>query len=80
VISGKFLQDKCQKYNFISKECKSKCAKTWKLVQNVKSLTTSTFESKFVVRIGFIAKAYCSMSEVTRVTFSESDSAPVKKL
>jgi len=57
VISGKCLQDKYQKYNFIGEDCKAKCAKTWKLVQNVKSVTTSIFESKFVMRIVFIAKA-----------------------
>jgi len=42
----------------------NKVRKTWKLVHNVKSMTTSTFESKFVLRIGFIVKAYCSMSSV----------------
>jgi len=35
VISGKCLQDKYQKYNFIGEDCKAKCAKTWKLVHNV---------------------------------------------
>jgi len=27
-------------------------------------MTTSTFECNFVLRIGFIVKAYCSMSRV----------------
>ena len=36
VFSGKCLQDKYQKYNFIGEDFKSKCAKTWKLVRNVK--------------------------------------------
>jgi len=57
VFLGKCLQDKYQKYNFIGEDCKAKCAKTWKLVQNIKSVTTSTFESKFVPRIGFNVKA-----------------------
>jgi len=35
VISGKCLQDKYQKYNFIGEDSKTKCAKTWKLVHNV---------------------------------------------
>jgi len=56
VISGKCLQDKYQKYNFIVEDCKTKCAKTRKLVHNVKSMTTSTIECKFVLRIGFIVK------------------------
>ena len=51
VISGKWLQDKYQKYNFIGENCKAKCTKTWKLVRNVKSMTTSTFQCKFVLRI-----------------------------
>jgi len=51
------VQDKYQKYNFIREDCKAKCTKTGKLVQNVESVTTSTFESKFVLRIVFIAKA-----------------------
>jgi len=61
---GKCLQDKYQKCNFIGEDCKAKVAKTWKLVQNVKRLTASTFASKFVLRIEFIAEAYCSMSSV----------------
>jgi len=48
------LQDKYQKYNFIGEDCKAKCAKTWKLVHNVKSRATSTFECKFVLCIEFI--------------------------
>jgi len=28
VISGKYLQDKYGKYNFIGEDCKAKCAKT----------------------------------------------------
>ena len=64
VISGKCLQDKYQKYNFIGEDCKAKCAKTWQLVQNVKSVTTSTFESKLFLHIGFIVKTWCSMSSV----------------
>jgi len=51
------LQDKYQNYNFIGEDCKAKSAKTWKLVQNVKSVTTSITESKFVMRIVFIVKA-----------------------
>jgi len=35
VISGNFLQDKHRKYKFISEDCKAKCSKTWKLVQNL---------------------------------------------
>jgi len=62
VISGKCLQDKYQKYNFIGEDCKAKCTKIWKWVQHVKSVTTSTFESTFVLPIGFIAKAWCSIS------------------
>jgi len=42
----------------------SKVRKTWNLVHNVKSMTTSTFECKFVLHIEFIVKAYCSMSSV----------------
>jgi len=57
VTSGKSLQDKYQKYNFIGEDCKAKCPKTRKLVHNVKSMTTSKFESKFVLRIGCIVKA-----------------------
>jgi len=53
-MSGKCLQDKYQKYHFIGEDCKTKCAKTRKLVHNVESMTTSTFECKFVLRIGFI--------------------------
>jgi len=34
----------------------SKVRKTRKLVQNFKSVTTSTFESKFVLGMGFIVK------------------------
>jgi len=30
-------------------------------VHNVKSMATSTFECEFVLHIGFIVKAYCSM-------------------
>ena len=67
VFSGKCLQYKYQKYNFIGEDCKAKCAKTWKLVQNVKSVTSSTFESKFVLRIGFIVKAYSSMSSISLI-------------
>jgi len=49
---------------FIGEDRKTKCAKIRKLVHNVKSTTTSTFECKFVLRIGFIVKAYCPMSSV----------------
>jgi len=59
VISGKCLQDKYQKYNFISEDCKTKCAKTWKLVHTVKSMTPSTFECKFV-----LFKFTCVKSEI----------------
>jgi len=51
------LYDKYEKYNFINEDCKAKSAKTWKLVQNVKSVTISIFESNFVMRIVFIVKA-----------------------
>jgi len=63
VISGKCTQDKYQKHNFIGENCKAKCAKTWKLVHNVRSMKTSTFECKFVLRIGFNLKvtAGCSV-------------------
>jgi len=54
VISEKGLQDKCQKHNFIGENCKAKCAKTWKLVHNVRSMKTSAFECKIVLRIRFI--------------------------
>jgi len=53
-----------QKYNFIGEDCKTKSRKTRKLVHNVKSMTTSIFECEFVLRIGFIVKAYCSMFSV----------------
>jgi len=33
-----------------------KFAKTCKLMHNVRSMTTSTFEYKFVLRIGFIVR------------------------
>jgi len=56
MISGKRLQDKYQKYNFIGEDCKTKCTQTRTLVHNVKSVTTSTFECKFVLRIRFIVK------------------------
>jgi len=56
VISGKCFQDKYEKYNFTGENCKAKCAKTWKLVHNVRSMKTSTFEGKFVLGIGFIVK------------------------
>jgi len=51
-------------YNFIGEDCKTKCAKNRKLVHNVESTTTSTFECNFVLGIGFIVKAYCSLSSV----------------
>jgi len=63
-VLGKCLQDKYQKDNFIGEDCKAKCAKTRKLVHNVESMTTSIFECKFVLRIGFIVKACWSMSSV----------------
>jgi len=61
--SGKCLHDKYQKYNVIGEDCKAKCAKTWKLLHNVTSMKTSTFEFKFVLCIGFIVKvtAGCSV-------------------
>jgi len=70
VISGKCLQDKYQKYNFIGEDYKTKCAKTSTLAHNLKSMTTSTFECKFVLRIGLNAKAYCSMSSVGLVHYN----------
>jgi len=73
VISGKRLQSKCQKRNFIGEDCKAKCAKTWKLVHNVKSMTTSTFECKSVLRIGFIVEAYCSMFSVGLIHCNSHD-------
>ena len=73
VFLGKCLQDKYQRYNFIGEDRKANCAKTWKLVQNVKSVTTSTFESKFVPRIGFIVKAWCSMSSVGSIHYNKYD-------
>jgi len=73
MISGKCLRDKYQKYNFIGEDCKAKCAKTWKLVQNIKSVKTVTFESKFAQRIGFIVKAWCSMSSVGLIHYNKHD-------
>jgi len=61
---------KHQKYNFIGEGCKAKCAKTWKLVHNLKSMTTSTFEGKFVLRIGFIVKGRYSMSSVGLIHYN----------
>ena len=56
------MQDKYKKYNFIGENCKAKCAKTLKLVHNVRSMKTSTFECKFVLRIGVIVKATAGCS------------------
>jgi len=39
-------------------------------VQLFKSVTTSTFECKFVLRIGFIVKAWCSMSSVDLIHYN----------
>jgi len=58
------LQDKYKKYNFIGENCKTKYAKTWKFVHNVRSMKTSTFECKFVLRIGFIVKVTAGCSVV----------------
>jgi len=33
-------------------------------------MATSTFECKFVLRIGFIVKAYCSMSNVGLIHYN----------
>jgi len=45
------------------RKLQSKVRKTWKLVHNVRNMKTSTFECKFVLRIGFIVKvtAGCSV-------------------
>jgi len=45
------------------RKLQAKCAKTWKLVHNVRSMKTSTFGCKFVLGIGFIVKvtARCSV-------------------
>ena len=72
-ISGKCLRDKYQKYTFIGKDYKAKCTKTSKLMQNVKSVTTSTFKSKFVLRIGFTVKTWCSMSNVSLINYNKHD-------
>ena len=65
---GEWFQENVCKTNIKSTASSAKTAnkvrKTWKLVHNVKSVTTSTFEWKFVLHIGFIVKAYCSMSSV----------------
>jgi len=34
IVSGKCLQDKYQKYNFINEDCKAKCGKTCKLMRS----------------------------------------------
>ena len=73
VISGKCLQDKYQKYNFIGEDCKGKCWKTWTLVQNVKSMTTSTLKCKFVLRVEFIVKAWCSISSDGLIHYNWQD-------
>jgi len=73
VISRKCLQDKCQKYSFTGEDCKANCAKTSKFVHSVKSMTTSKFECKFVLRIRFIANAYCSMSSVGLIHYNWHD-------
>ena len=73
VISGKCLQDKYQKYNFIGEICKAMCAKTWKLVQNVESVKTSIFESKFVLLIGFTVKVWCTMSSAALIHCNKHD-------
>jgi len=45
------------------RKLQSKVRKNWKLVHNVRSMKTSTFECKFVLRIGLIVKvtAGCSV-------------------
>jgi len=48
----------------------SKCAKTWKFVHNVESMTSSTFECKYFLHIGFIVKAWCSMSSVGLIHYN----------
>ena len=66
--TGEWFQEIVCKTNIKSTTSSAKIAKrakTWKLVHNVKSVTSSTFECKFVLRIGFIVKAFCSMSRVS---------------
>jgi len=58
----KMFAREISKVQLHQRRLQAKCAKTWKLLHNVKSMTTSTFESKFVLHFGFIVKAYCSMS------------------
>jgi len=66
-----FLQDKYQKYNVIGKDCKAKCAKTWKLVQNFEIVTISTFANAFVLPIvGFIVNTWCLMSSVVLIHYA----------
>jgi len=73
VISEKRLQDKCQTCTFSGEDCKAKCAKTWKLLHNVKSMTSSTFECTFFLSIRFIVKAHCSMSSVGLIHYHLHD-------
>jgi len=66
---GEWFQENVFKTNIKSttssaKIAKQNATKTRKLVHNVRSTKTSTFECKFVLHIGFIVKAYCSMSSV----------------
>jgi len=49
-----------------------------KMYKNLKvggkrSVTTSTFKSKFVLRIGFIVKAWCSMSTIGLIHYNKHD-------
>ena len=79
VISGILLQDKYKKCNFIGEDCKSKCAKTWKLLQNFESVTTSTFERKFVRRIGCIVKTRYCISSVGLMHYKHDETIRYRK-
>ena len=65
LVSGfrKMFARQVSKVQLHWRKLQSKGRKTWKLVHNVRSMKTSTFEFKFVLRIGFIVKvtAGCSV-------------------
>jgi len=59
LVSGfrKMFARQISKVQLHRRGLQSKVRKICQLVHNVKSVTTSTFESKFVLRIVFIVKA-----------------------
>ena len=73
VFSGKCFQDKYQKYNFIGEDCKAKCAKTWKLVLNIKAWQLQHLTVHFFPSIGFIVRGWCSMSRVGLIHCNKHD-------